>query len=89
MPQMVVPPPYQGPTGGVADFPVDGHTVRECLEAAETKFPGFGAQIIDEDGRLHRFVKLFVNGELVGPDALDSDVAPDDQIRVLAAIAGG
>jgi sulfur carrier protein ThiS len=89
MPKLIVPPPYQGPTAGVGDIPVEGSTVRECVEAADTKFPGFGAQILDEDGGLHRFVKVFVNGDLVRSDALDEAIAPDDQIEVLAAIAGG
>jgi sulfur carrier protein ThiS len=89
MPKVIIPPPYQGPTGGVGDVLVEGATVRECLEAVETKFPGFGAQLFDGDGGLHRFVKVFRNGELVARDALEGAVEPGDQVEVLAAIAGG
>jgi len=36
-------------------------------------------------------VKLFLNGEPLGrgPEALDTAVSKDDEIEVLAAIAGG
>ena len=40
-------------------------------------------------GELRRFVKLFVNGDQLERDALDSPVASDDTISVLAAAAGG
>ena len=89
MPRVIVPPPYQGPTGGVGQVPVEGTTVRECLDAVETKFPGFGPQVFDADGALQRFVKVFVNRDLVEPDDLDRPVAPDDEVEVLAAIGGG
>lgn len=89
MPKVIIPPPYQGPTAGVGDVLVEGTTVRECLAAVDTKFPGFEAQLFDRDGRLHKFVKVFRNGELVGRDALESAVDPGDRVEVLAAIAGG
>ena len=89
MPKVIVPPPYQGPTRGVGEVVVDGSTVRECLASVETKFPGFAPQVLDEAGGLHRFVKLFVNGDLIDPGDLERVVAPDDEVEVLAAIAGG
>jgi molybdopterin synthase sulfur carrier subunit len=84
---VLVPTAYRGPTRGEGEIPVSGETVRACLEAVEEKFPGFLAQVLDERGAVHRFVKLFVNGEQVG--SLDAAVAADDRIEVLAAIAGG
>ncbi len=45
--------------------------------------------MLDGSGELRPFVKLFVNGDLLARDALDSPVASDDTISVLAAAAGG
>jgi molybdopterin converting factor small subunit len=89
VPQIEVPARYRVPTGGVATIAIDGSTVRACLEAAEAKYPGFGELVLDRSGELRRFVKLFVNGDQLASDALDSPVASDDTISVLAAAAGG
>ena len=89
MPQIEVPARYRVPTDGVAKIAIDGSTVRACLEAAEAKYPGFGELVLDGGGELRRFVKLFVNGDQLERGALDSPVASDDTISVLAAAAGG
>ena len=89
MAKVIVPSPYQGPTGGRGEIEVDAGSVRACIEALEARFPGFGAQVFDAQGQPHRFVKLFRNGELVEPGALDTPIMASDEIEVLAAIAGG
>jgi sulfur carrier protein ThiS len=68
---------------------VQGATVLECLEAVEADYPGFRAHVLDGNGRVHRFVRLFVNGQPVASDALDTPVEEQDEVEVLAAIAGG
>jgi len=89
MPRVIVPPPFQGPTRGQGEVKVDGETIRECLEAVEAEYAGFLAQVVREDGRAQRFVKLFVGGEQVGEGDLDTKLAIDDEIEILAAIGGG
>jgi molybdopterin converting factor small subunit len=68
---------------------VDGRTVRECIEAAEARYPGFQELILDGEGGLNRFVRLCVNGEMLASDALDTPVSGDDSLAVLAVVAGG
>ncbi|MBW2420025.1 MAG: MoaD/ThiS family protein [Deltaproteobacteria bacterium] len=89
MPKVEVPPRYRGPTGGVSLVEVDADTVRSCIEAVEARHPGFRELILDGDGKLRRFVRLFVNGEALDRDALDAPVADVDRVQVLAAAAGG
>ena len=89
MPKVIVPPPYQGPTKGQAEVQVEAATLRACIEAVDAEFPGFGPLVFDGAGGLQRFVKLFVNGELVDPADVDRAVAATDEVEVLAAIAGG
>ena len=89
MPVVLVPTAYRGPTLGEAEIRVEGTTVLACLESVEAKFPGFLSQILDESGAVHRFVKLFVNREQIASTALSMELAPEDQLEVLAAIAGG
>lgn len=86
MPRVLIPPPYQGPTGGRAAVEVRAGTVRECIDAVEAAHPGFATLVLAPSGEPHAFVKLFVNGEQSPPEAA---VGPDDEVEVLAAIAGG
>ena len=89
MPTVSVPPPYQGPTQGEGEIPVEGGSVRACLEAVEAKYPGFIGQIFDADGKLHRFVKLFCDEEPVGQAGLDDAIAASTTVSIVAAIGGG
>ena len=89
MPIVSVPPPYQGPTQGEGEIPVDGGSVRQCLDAVERKYPGFRAQIFAPQGELHRFVKLFLNDEPVLETELDEPLQAGDTVTIVAAIGGG
>ena len=89
MPKVLIPPPYRGPTRGVSEVWVDGSTIRECLTTMEDRFPGFGTLVYDEDGHVANFVRFFVNDSLVDANVLDTSVEPNDEVKVLAAIAGG
>ncbi len=89
MPCVVVPPPYRGPTGGQEEIEVEGATVRACLDAVGERFPGFAEQVFDADGRVHKFVNLFVNGDEIERSELEKPVASHDRVEILAAIAGG
>ena len=89
MPKVEVPPRYRGPTGGLGLIEVDADTVRSCIEAVDVEHPGFRELILDSEGNLRRFVRLFVNGEALDRDAVDAPVADADRVQVLAAAAGG
>ena len=92
MPVVLVPTAYRGPTQGESRIEVSESTLRACFDAIEQRHPGFRDLIVDaRSGGVHRFVKLFLNGELLGREAevLDTPVSGDDEIEVLAAIAGG
>jgi molybdopterin synthase sulfur carrier subunit len=89
MSKVRIPPPYRGPTHGTAELFVEGDDVRACLEATERKFPGFLPQVLDAEGRVHRFVKLFKNGRQLRGEALREPMGTEDELEIIAAIAGG
>lgn len=87
---VVIPPAYQGATGGATEVEVDGGTVMDCLEAVDKQYTGFKALVVAPGGVTHHFVKLFLNGDqLDGAEALQAAVGEDDRLEVLSAIAGG
>jgi sulfur-carrier protein len=89
MPTVTIPPPYQGPTQGAANVQVDGATVEACIRSVGDRYPGFIEQVLDARGAVHRFVKLFVNGDEIDRAALDTAVAAGDEVEILAVVAGG
>ncbi len=92
MPIIVIPAPFRGPTGGRERIETAGRTIGACLTEAEARFPGLHPLLVDaQTGGVHRFVKLFLNRELLGrePAVLAQAVAADDEIEILAAIGGG
>jgi len=89
VPQVQIPRRYRVPTKGEGCVDVDAKTVRACIEAVEARYPGFQELILNAKGELHLFSKLFLNGELLDRDALDTEVSGDDVIAVLAPAAGG
>jgi molybdopterin converting factor small subunit len=89
VPQVEVAPPYRAPTKGEGRIQVEGRTVRECIEAVETRYPGFRELVLDANGELDRLLLLFVNGHEHARDALETPVSGDDSVEIRAVVAGG
>ena len=80
--------------GGSSEVGVDvdgrSSSVRELLSDLERRYPGFTGRILTDDGKLHRFVNLYVNGEDVRYiGSLDAEVREGDTVSILPAVAGG
>jgi molybdopterin converting factor small subunit len=92
MATILVPAPYRGPTQGRDRIESTGATIGACFDQLEAQYPGLRDLIVDaRSGGVHRFVKLVLNGKLLGREAavLATPVAEVDEIEVLAAIGGG
>ena len=63
--------------------------MRACIEAVESRFPGFLELVFEADGSLRRYVRVSLNGEVLAGDCGDATVAEDDRIEIVAAAAGG
>lgn len=77
-------------TGGAAEVSVDGGTVAEVVAALDGAHPGIGARVLDDEGKLRRFVNVYVNDDDVRfADGL-ATVTPDGcSVSVIPAVAGG
>jgi molybdopterin converting factor small subunit len=89
MPTVSIPPPYRGPTRGAAEVDVRGGTVLACLEEIEARYPGFLGQVLGPDRAVHRFVRLFRNGERIEGGVLQERLGAGDTLEIVAAVAGG
>ena len=90
MAKVRIPTPLRPTCDGQADVYVDGSSVGQVLENLEAKHPGVGASLRDREGRLQRFVNVFVGSQNIrDADGLETVVGPDDTVTIVPAIAGG
>jgi MoaD family protein len=65
-------------------------TLRLILDEIEQQLPGSAAKLLDGDGKLHRYVNIYVNGDDVRTGAgMDTPVSEGDEVLILPAISGG
>jgi molybdopterin converting factor small subunit len=75
---------------GASSVTADGATVGEVFTALTDRHPGLAGNLVDGDGKLHRFVNVYRNDDDIRYlDSLDTKVADGDVISVIPAVAGG
>jgi molybdopterin synthase sulfur carrier subunit len=90
MPTLRIPTQLRTLTGGAGEVNVDGSTVGEALKALDAAHPGFGERLFDEDGKLRRFVNVFVADEDIRfLDGIDTPVEEKTTVSIVPAVAGG
>jgi molybdopterin converting factor small subunit len=65
----------------------DGETVGDLLLDLDRRYPGIRFRMVDEQGRVRKHMKLFVNDESVRD--LDARVGARDEITIMQALSGG
>ena len=85
-----VPTILRSYTGGAAEVTAAPGTLRDVIASLDGSYPGIGGRIIDESGRLRRFVNVYVGDEDVRfASGLDTPVPAGSQVSVIPAVAGG
>ena len=85
-----VPTQLRGLTGGAGEVKVEAETVGDALRALDAAHPGLGERVFDGEGRLRRFVNVFVSDEDVRfQDGLDTPLADGATVSIVPAVAGG
>jgi molybdopterin synthase sulfur carrier subunit len=85
-----IPTPLQRLTDGQGEVACEGRTVTELLSNLEKRYPGVKERICDSDGKLRRFVNVFVNEEDIRFLQGDQTAVKDgDEVSIIPAIAGG
>lgn len=88
--KVVIPAQLRQYTGEQSSVEAEGSTVNEVLSNLDSQFPGIRDRICEPDGRLRRFVNVFVNGEDIRAlDGVDTPVKQGDEVGIIPAVAGG
>lgn len=78
-------------TGGQAEVGVDGaETLGAVIEQLESNHPGFRTRVLDDDGKLRRFVNVYVNDDDVRfASGLETPTPDGASVSIIPAVAGG
>jgi sulfur-carrier protein len=77
-------------TGGASEVSASGTTLAEVIDSLEASYPGIRGRVIDDAGKLRRFVNVYVGDEDVRfADGLATPTPPGASVSVIPAVAGG
>ncbi|MFL6240188.1 MAG: MoaD/ThiS family protein [Actinomycetes bacterium] len=77
-------------TGGAAEVSADGATLADVLSDVDSSHPGVAGRVLDDDGKIRRFVNVYVGDEDVRfADGLATATPDGVTISIIPAVAGG
>ena len=84
--KVLIPSPLHSYTGG-SRVEADGKTLDALLADLERRYPGIRFRMVDEQDRIRRHMRVFVNGDQVFDLARTLD--PADEVVIVQALTGG
>ena len=84
-----IPTILRSHTGGEKRVNASGNTLHAVISDLESNFSGISERLVD-NGKLHRFVNVYVNDEDVRfSGGLETEINDGDTVTILPAVAGG
>ena len=84
--KVLIPTPLRSYTRA-REVDAEGATVGEVLADLDRRYPGFRFRMVDEQDRIRRHMRLFVNGEQSFD--LTQPLRASDSIQIVQALSGG
>jgi molybdopterin synthase sulfur carrier subunit len=85
--RVLIPGPLRDYTANAAAVSADGRTLGGLLVDLDRRFPGLRFRIIDEQGRIRRHIKFFVDG--VQASDLNPTLDSSAEVMIVCALSGG
>ena len=82
-----IPTPLRSYTRQLAVVEAHGDTIAALLTDLDRRYPGIRFRMIDEQDRVRKHMKLFVNDEAVRD--LATPITDRDEITIMQALSGG
>ena len=77
-------------TGGEKTVEAKGDTLGVLIDDLDARHDGIKGRLIDNDGKLNRFVNIYLNDEDVRfLGGLETALSDGDSVTILPAVAGG
>jgi molybdopterin synthase sulfur carrier subunit len=84
--KVLIPSPLHSYTGR-SRVEADGPTLTALLADLERQYPGIRFRMVDEQDRIRRHMRVFVNGDQVFE--LSRPLSPSDEVVIVQALTGG
>jgi len=86
MVKMLIASPLHSYTGS-DEVELEGTSLGALLDELEARFPGIRFRIVDEQERIRKHIRFFINGDSVFD--LDVPVRDSDEVCMVQALSGG
>lgn len=81
-----IPTPLRSYTDQVANVEGVGTTLDEVLLDLDRRFPGLRFRVVDEQDRIRKHMRIFINNEMAD---LSAPVLSTDEVTLMQALSGG
>jgi len=85
--KVAIPTPLRSYTGERSEVQAEGATLAELLCDLDRRYPGIRFRMIDEQDRIRRHMRIFVNRDQVR--SLDTPLSTSDEVLIFQALSGG
>ncbi len=77
-------------TNDAPEVEAQGGTVSDIVDDLEARYPGLKERLMDDSGKLRRFVNIYVNDEDVRfLDGIGTEIPDGAKLSIIPAVAGG
>lgn len=84
---VLIPTPLRSYTAGQRHVEAAGATLAEVLDDLDQRYPGIRFRMIDEQDRMRRHIRFFVNGDQVFD--LARELRETEELVIVQALSGG
>ena len=90
MNRVKIPTQLRSLTDDAPEVEAQGSTISEIVDDLEARYPGLKERLMDDSGKLRRFVNIYVNDEDVRfLDGTGTEVPDGAKLSIIPAVAGG
>lgn len=90
MATIIIPTPLRKYTGQNRRFETQQDTLSGAIQQFVDEYPEVKQNLLDEDGNIRSYIKLYIGDEEVSPAENGSlELSKDTQVSIIPAIAGG
>jgi sulfur-carrier protein len=88
--KLTIPTALRRLTGDADVVEVEPGTIQEIIARLDEYYSGFRNRVCEDDGKLRRFINIYVDGEDIRfLDNLSTQVKDGSELSIILAIAGG